>query len=474
MRIELHNVTVALAYAAAGFGTSALLAGYSFFPSPFWPPAGIALAAALLGGTRLWPGIFAGAFFVNWGLFGEPFLLAAATSLVNVATPVLGALLVRWTTRSRQPFFRLRHVVCFVVFGALVPACLAASAGVALAVASGLVPLTGVDSAWWRWNLSEAGGIFLLGPTLILWCGRRRGRPLPGKPWEAITVAVSTLVFAAVVFLGIRAPVHPFEGLPYLLFAPVLWLTVRSSLHAATALLSAVALVAIGGTLLRHGPFHLLGSTQPLLNVGLLVVALGTSTLATGALVSERRTAEQRLLRMNETLERRVAKRTGELHYRATRDGLTDVCNRAYFFERGQAILAEARDSGRPLAALVVDVDDLKVINDSYGHHMGDAAITRVAEACRAGLRAGDLVGRIGGDEFAALLPDTDEAGARRVTARIVRTLRSVSASGPGVGASIGVAMREASDTGLDTLLRRADAAMYAEKRGRSGAEPKR
>ncbi|QXP83806.1 diguanylate cyclase [Methylococcus sp. Mc7] len=472
MRIELQNLTVALAYAAAGLGTSTLLAGCSFFPSPFWPPAGIALAAALLGGARLWPGIFAGAFFVNWRLFGEPFPLAAAISLVNVATPVLGALLVRWTTRSKQPFFRLRHVVCFVVFGALVPACLAASAGIALAVSAGLVPLRGVDSAWWRWTLSEAGGIFLLGPTLILWCGRRRERRLAGKPGEAVTVAASTLVFAAAVFLGIRAPTHPFEGLPYLLFAPILWLTVRSSLHAATALLSAVALIAIGGTLLRHGPFHLLGSTQPLLNVGLLVVALGTSTLATGALVSERRAAEEKLLRMNETLERRVAERTEELHYRATHDGLTDVCNRAYFFERGEAMLAEARDSGRPLAALIIDIDDLKVINDSYGHHMGDAAITRVAEACGAGLRAGDLVGRIGGDEFAALLPDTSAADARRVTARIARTLRSASASEPGVGASIGVAVREESDTGLDALLRRADAAMYAEKQSRSGGEP--
>jgi diguanylate cyclase (GGDEF)-like protein len=472
MCIQLHNFTVALAYAAAGFGTAAILAGYSFFPSPFWPPAGIALAAALLGGARLWPGIFAGAFFVNWQLFGEPFPLAAAISLVNVATPVLGALLVRWTTRSRQPFFRLRHVVCFVVFGALVPACLAASAGVALAVSAGLVPLKGVDSAWWRWTLSEAGGIFLLGPTLILWFGRRRERTLPGKPWEAVAVAASTLVFAAAVFLGIREATHPFEGLPYLLFAPILWLTVRGSLHAATALLSAVALIAIGGTLLRHGPFHLLGSTQPLLNVGLLVVTLGISTLTTGALVSERHAAEEKLRRMNESLEQRVAERTKELHYRATRDSLTDVCNRAYFFERGEAILAEACDSGQPLAALVIDVDDLKAINDNYGHHMGDAAIARVAEACRSGLREGDLVGRIGGDEFAALLPDTDDAGARRVTARITRMLRSASDSGPAVGASIGLAMREQSDTGLDALLQRADAAMYAEKQSRSGAGP--
>ncbi|UQN12755.1 MASE1 domain-containing protein [Methylococcus capsulatus] len=469
MRIELQNLTVALAFAAAGFGTSALLAGYSFFPSPFWPPAGIALAAALLSGNRAWPGIFAGAFFVNWRLFGLPLPLATAISLVNVATPVLGALLVRWTTRSKQPFFRLRHVVCFIVFGALVPACLAASTGVALAVASGLVPPQGIDSAWWRWTLSEAGGIFLLGPTLILWCSVRRRQRQPGNFWEAFTVAAATLSFAVAVFLGIRASVHPFEGLPYLLFAPVLWLTVRCSLQAATALLSAVALIAIGGTLLGLGPFHLLGSTQPLLNVGLLLVVLGTSTLAMGALVSERRAAEEKLRRMNETLERRVARRTEELHYRATRDGLTGMANRAYFFERGEAMLAEAQDTGRPLAALLIDVDGLKVINDSYGHHMGDSAIARVAGACRAVLRKDDLGGRIGGDEFAALLPDTDEAGARGVSARIAEALRSASTEGLEVGASIGVAVSESSDGGLDALLRRADAAMYAEKQSRSG-----
>lgn len=468
MRLVLGNCGVAVAYALAGLGTSAFLSPYGFFPSPFWPPAGIGLTAALVGGTRLWPGIFAGAFYVNWTVFDEPLWLAlGTTSAVNVAAPILGSTLIRWTTHSRIPFYRFRHVVCFTVFGAIVPSCLAASAGVALAVKAGLVTVAGIDSAWWRWTLSEAGGTFLLAPPLILWWGDRRRQRLPGNPWEAAVVSAATLMFTLIVFLGIRGPAHPFQGIPYLLFAPILWLTVRFSLHIATPLLSAVALVAIGGTLLQHGPFHLAGNTQPLFGLGMLVVALSCTTLAVGALVSERQAAEDKLREMNETLEEKVAQRTTELHRRATRDGLTEVCNRAYFFEQGNRILKEAQSSGQPLAALMIDVDYLKAINDRHGHHMGDAAILRIANACRASVRDSDLVGRIGGDEFAALLQDTEAGGALAVRARIERVLQSASLPDVTVGASIGIAVLTDADTQLSDLLNRADAAMYAEKQRR-------
>jgi diguanylate cyclase (GGDEF)-like protein len=147
-----------------------------------------------------------------------------------------------------------------------------------------------------------------------------------------------------------------------------------------------------------------------------------------------------------------------------------DVMTSVFSRRAWDQLLAQAHQRfehfGDPTAVVVIDLDGLKVMNDSQGHAAGDALIANAARAVRAGVRADDPVARIGGDEFAVLLRDCTADAARERADGIRRSLAAA-----GVLASVGVAAAEPGG-GLEAAVRAADAAMYAEKSGRA-AEPR-
>lgn len=165
-----------------------------------------------------------------------------------------------------------------------------------------------------------------------------------------------------------------------------------------------------------------------------------------------------------------------ELTRLATTDTLTGAHNRHSFFVRGEAEVARARRHHRPLAALMFDIDLFKQVNDRWGHAVGDELLAVVGRACRAALRSEDLFGRIGGEEFAVLLPEVDRDAASSAAERLRERVAALRVSGDGekvsVTVSIGVSEFGPDDRGLDDLLKRADDALYAAKRaGRNRVE---
>jgi diguanylate cyclase (GGDEF)-like protein len=157
------------------------------------------------------------------------------------------------------------------------------------------------------------------------------------------------------------------------------------------------------------------------------------------------------------------------LHERATHDSLTGLLNRGAAVEALNRDLARARRGGQALALLFIDLDGLKLINDTFGHEGGDAAIRAVAEALRATTRQADVVARVGGDEFVvAWLEATDSRGPSRVAERIRRKVSTAVVEVGGqfidVGCSIGVALSAATDLTVDPLMHRADQALYLAK----------
>ncbi|GAA1034894.1 hypothetical protein GCM10009557_40930 [Virgisporangium ochraceum] len=157
----------------------------------------------------------------------------------------------------------------------------------------------------------------------------------------------------------------------------------------------------------------------------------------------------------------------------AVTDGLTGLANRVLVTERLAQLSHQPIRAGRYTAVLLIDLDRFKPINDTFGHEAGDAVLVAAADAMRAVIREGDLAGRLGGDEFALVLrnlPSRDVAGA--AAARLLNALRTPVIFGDQVlmiEASIGVAVHDDPDTSGDTLLQRADTALYAAKRAGRG-----
>ncbi|KPM57779.1 diguanylate cyclase [Frankia sp. R43] len=152
-------------------------------------------------------------------------------------------------------------------------------------------------------------------------------------------------------------------------------------------------------------------------------------------------------------------------------DDLTGLTNRRGFLERLSQMEMNS-GQGDSSALLLLDLDRFKEINDSFGHHLGDALLIEVGARISGALRPGDLQARLGGDEFAVLLEDADADAARLVAERVLQAL-----SGPfevggmtlHVGASIGAALYPEHALDAQTLLQRADVAMYGAKAGRTG-----
>ena len=162
--------------------------------------------------------------------------------------------------------------------------------------------------------------------------------------------------------------------------------------------------------------------------------------------------------------------RVRRLHMLAMTDALTGAANRRSLERSGQIAIADARARGLPVSALTLDIDHFKAINDRHGHAIGDEVLRRVAAVCQQALRQFDRLGRIGGEEFVAVLPRTPMLAAEPVAERLreaVQTL-DLSAIAPElkVTVSIGVAEFRPDDGDFSALLKRADAALYRAKAG--------
>jgi len=193
---------------------------------------------------------------------------------------------------------------------------------------------------------------------------------------------------------------------------------------------------------------------------------------------------ELRFARIQARLEVQVAERTAELQRvnerlreLAITDDLTGLHNRRSVLEHLETSMAHARRHRELLAVALIDVDNLKAVNDQLGHEVGDSLLQTVSNAMLSCLRSEDLLGRYGGDEFLAVLPGATTEGGRNVCERvreaitrdpeIARIARLLAA--PEITASAGVTTMAGTDTGMKMLIRRADMALYrAKKRGRN------
>jgi diguanylate cyclase (GGDEF)-like protein/PAS domain S-box-containing protein len=173
--------------------------------------------------------------------------------------------------------------------------------------------------------------------------------------------------------------------------------------------------------------------------------------------VTVRKEAEEKIRRLNDGLEQL-----------AMTDYLTNLYNRRYFMQRGTEEFKRSRRNNHPLSLLMIDIDEFKKVNDTYGHESGDMVLQQVAATLKSSMRETDILGRMGGEEFAVLLPDTLLREAALLARRILQVVANTPFEVPNVSLtitiSIGVAVITDEMSGVDDLLRNADAALYTAK----------
>jgi diguanylate cyclase (GGDEF)-like protein len=224
-----------------------------------------------------------------------------------------------------------------------------------------------------------------------------------------------------------------------------IWAAFRFGQRGAAVTVAVVYAIALYGTLHGAGPFASARPNDALMLLGVYTCVAASTSLILAAVVSDRTRDEEQLRLMS------------------TSDSLTGLANYGRLVEVLESEIQRSLRTERPFSALFLDVDGLKKMNDHHGHLVGSRALVRLAGALRRTCRAIDTAARYGGDEFAIVLPETDEEEALQVAARITDFL-AADTEQPPVRVSIGVAVYPTDGDTSGALLAAADTALYWEK----------
>lgn len=305
-QIEESFVLAAVYFGCGAFGLSLALVNKS--ASAVWPPSGVALAALLLGGTRLWPGVFVGAFLVNILTQGS-----AATSLAiaagNTLEAVVGATLVSWFANGTLAFDRTKNIFKFVLFAAMLSTLISSTIGVFSLCLAHQAAWPQFWPIWLTWWLGDMVSDIIITPLIVLWATKPLPRVNSRLFLEACGLFVLVLWVCKLVFLGNPQSSGEAYPLEYLAIPPLLWAAFRFQERGAVTAAVILAGIAIWGTRHQMGPFVKPDANESML---LLQTFSGTVTmtgLVLASIVSERQRSEQRLL-VQDAISRVLAEAT--------------------------------------------------------------------------------------------------------------------------------------------------------------------
>ncbi len=310
--------------------------------------------------------------------------------------------------------------------------------------------------AWDYWIQPERGATTtLIRLSLVLVGALGYGR-WPGLPVAWRCVLIYGTHVGAMIFSSALLPDGLVLAMPAITGAMFPLALVEPRLHRLflVVLIPSLLFVPLGATVM---PGWIFASSMAiyLISLGLMAaVAIFTGRLRRAAWLAER-----------------------ELAYSARHDSLSGVYARGYLLELASHDVALAQRHGRPLAAGMLDIDHFKRVNDTFGHPAGDALIRELGRVCPAELRASDYFGRVGGEEFVFVMPETRADDALACAERMRRAVAAIRLPTPAgtlqCTVSIGVAMLDRSHADVDALLADADAALYyAKAHGRDRVVP--
>ncbi|MEW6119848.1 MAG: diguanylate cyclase [Pseudomonadota bacterium] len=486
LRRLLPPVLVGLLYfsgALLGMTASAMSEGIAIF----WLPNGILLAALLLAPKRDWPVYLFAAVLAEVLADMHRFTLGQALGFaaINLSECLLAAILLR-RVASPFTFNRLRHAVWFGVIALLLAPGLAALPGAAIHASAAGAQIS-FWSYWRIWWVGDSLGVLMVVPLVLGWLSDRR-KVRWWSALEASAVVATALALAWMIFAQTGEETGWLVDSPILMLLVLLWPAIRFGVHETAGVGLLIAVVAILTNLEGLGPFVSAYPEATVLKVQGYLATLLFAALVLAALLQELRDrnenlqARERELRLSQAavrqlnleLESRVQARTEELEAAnrllealASVDALTGASNRRHFLEIARIEVERAQRLGLPVAAMMLDLDYFKQVNDKYGHETGDRVLQTFANAVHSTLRSSDIFARLGGEEFIILLPGQKQEDACALAERMREMTESLKfAKCPeGITVSIGIAVLGSDGAqDLDGLMRQADHALYQSK----------
>lgn len=339
--LYLGQVILLAAVYFAAAKLSLLLAIPPGYATAVWPPSGIALAAVLLLGSRIWPGIWFGAALVNFTI-ETSWLAAPVIGTGNTLEALAGAALVRRFIGLPCRFERGQDVVTFVAVAILSATIAATIAMLPLALGHSLSwPEIFVN--WWTWWQGDTSGILIVTPLILTWCVHASISWTPQKKLEGICFAILLLLAGAWVFRGGNAFLDPLS-MKFVMVPFIIWAAFRFGQREVTTAAAAVCIISVWGVLSGDGVSSGASLNQTLLIMLAFNCTVVITGLALGAVVGESGRAMHALRERRDELEARVQERTRELE-RANRALQDDIDERKKTEEKFRGLLEAAPDA---------------------------------------------------------------------------------------------------------------------------------
>jgi signal transduction histidine kinase/integral membrane sensor domain MASE1/CheY-like chemotaxis protein len=263
--------------------------------SPVWPPAGIALAAFLLLGDRVWPAIAVAAFLVNLTTAGSIVTavgIAFGIAVGNTLEGAVGARLVKRFAGGPRAFERAADVFPFLAAGALPSAAVSATIGVTTLTLAGYAAWSHYGLIWTTWWLGDIAGDVVVVPACLLWYRQRGLGQIGRRPLEAVALLLAVIVVAQIVFGGAVPFTNKTYPLEFVMIPVLLWAAFRFGPREAATALVLLAVVAVAGTLRGVGAFAASTPNESLLLLHAFMVTMGVTVLPVATLVWDRRRDE--------------------------------------------------------------------------------------------------------------------------------------------------------------------------------------